>query len=280
MVAAVGGSAWPIGGSAGLADYSAALVALVVATAVVLGVLLLLGRRSRDDAPHDRVRELPAVLAMLLLLPVVQAVGSGNPLASLAVNLAASWFALVLLGLALTPPATLARWFLVASGVAMVVIGVSVGADGVLAHPYRTTAYDSADTALGGAGTLSTVAMSTPDREELDAVRTAMAPVPPGHRPVVVLDEIAGLVLLTEGRPLGEPWSSALAPDRLAAGITAACQDEKWTGKREPIVLAWRPVPEIVTEALSGCGVRLDPASYAVVRLPLEGRSVRVYTPR
>ena len=279
VVAAAGGSAWPIGGSAGLADYSAALIALVVAAAVALGVSLL--RRRRDVAERDdHVRELPAVLAMLLLLPVVQAVGSGNPLSSLAVNLAASWFALLVLGIALTAAASRTRWFMVAAGVAVLVIAVSVGADGVLRHPYRTTPYDAGDTALGGTGTLSTVHMRTSDREELDAVRTAMAPDPPGRRPVVVLDEIAGLVLLTEGRPLGEPWSSALAPDRLAAGITAACQDQKWTGEREPIVLAWRPVPQIVTDALADCGVRLDATTYREVRLPLEGRSVRVYTPR
>ena len=277
VVAVVGGSPWPVGGSAGLVDYSAGLLAIVAASAVTLGIVML---RSRGGAGRpDSARELPAVVAMLLLVPVAQAVGSGNSLASLAVNLAASWFALILVGIALSARGGRSRWFLVAAAVAVMALCVSVGADGVVRDPYRTTSYDASDRVLGGTGTLGGVAMSASDRRELDAVRRAMAPDPPGRRPVVVLDEIAGLVLLTEGRPLGEPWTSALAPDRLAAGITAACDGQKWTGARQPIVLAWRSVPRGVTDALAACGVRLDDADYREVRLPVGGRSVRIFTP-
>jgi hypothetical protein len=211
---------------------------------------------------------------------VVQAVGSGNSLSSLAVNVSASWVALMIFGLVVTPPASLGRWFLVAAGAATVVLCVSVGADGVLVHPYRTTAYDSSDRALGGSGTLADVAMDATDRGELSAVRDAMAPQPPGRRPVVALDEVAGLILLTEGPPLGEPWNSANAPDRLAGGIRAACRGDAWTGVDEPIVLMWRNVPPIVTDALTACGVRLDKATYREIRLPVDGRTVRVFTPR
>ena len=232
VIAAAGGSPWPEGGGVGLDDYAAGLVALVVATAVALGIATLC---SRGTTPRDRegsTREVPVVLAMLLLLPAVQAVGSGNSIASLAVNVAACWLAFILLSAVLILPTTFARWFAVASGVAVVVLCASVGADGVLMHPYRTTPYDSSDRALGGAGTLGSIALRSTNRAELDAVRRAMAPVPPGRRPVVALDEVAGLVLLTEGRPLGEPWSSANAPDRLAAGIRAACRHDSWTRGR------------------------------------------------
>ena len=71
-----------------------------------------------------------------------------------------------------------------------------------------------------------------------------------------------------------------MAPERLAAGITASCRDQKWTQQDEPVVLAWRRVPESVTEALAGCGVRLDSGSYTVTRLPVGERTVTVYTPR
>ena len=287
VVAAAGESPWPEGGGSGLADYSAGLVALVVATAVAFGAIAIRTDRgwARETgqadgvSAQDRRWDVPVVLATLLLLPVVQAVGSGNSLSSLAVNLAASWVALIMVCVAITAPASRVRWFAVSSAVATLVLCVSVGADGVLLHPYRTTAYDSSDRRLGGTGALASIAMSSTDRTELDAVRRAMAPTPPGRRPVVALDEIAGLVLLTEGRPLGEPWGSALAPDRLAAGIRAACRHDAWTGVEQPIVLAWRPVGAIVTDALEHCGVQMDSQTYWELRLPVDLRPVRILTP-
>jgi hypothetical protein len=160
-----------------------------------------------------------------------------------------------------------------------VALCVSVGADGVLAHPYRTTAYAASDRSLGGGGSLGAVALGRTDRDELSAVRAALTSGAKGRRSVIVLDEIAGLALLAEEPPLGETWSSSLAPDRLAAGIRAACTS-RGDASGAPVVLAWRPVPESVTEALAGCGVRLDDASYRETRVTVDGRAVRVFTPR
>jgi hypothetical protein len=279
-VGALGSRPWPEGGDVGLADYSAALVALVAAGVVAFVVALVRSRASALGPRPGNAWELAGVVSMLVLLPVVQAVGSGNSLSSLAVNLAACWFAFILLGIAAARSTSSTRWFMVSTATAVLVLCASVGADGVLEHPYRTTAYNSSDRALGGTGTLAGVAMSARDRTQLAAVRRAMTPASQGRRPVVALDEIAGLILLTEGRPLGEPWSSALAPERLAAGIRAACRHEAWSGANEPVVIAWRQVPGSVTDALDGCGVHLDGGTYREVRLPAQGRTVRIFTPR
>ena len=113
--------------------------------ALVAGAAVVCGGRWCAHPGADRPRrgsalELAGVASMLVLVPVVQAIGSANSLSSLAVNLAASWFAFVLLCVAAARGLRSSRWFLVSAALAMLVLCPFVAADGVLLHPYRTTA--------------------------------------------------------------------------------------------------------------------------------------------
>jgi hypothetical protein len=72
---------------------------------------------------------------------------------------------------------------------------------------------------------------------------------------VVALDKMAGIVLLLDGRSVGEAWYAPEDPARTAAGIAAACS--KGPLDRAPVLVLNRPLRPGDRELLAPCG--LDP---------------------
>jgi hypothetical protein len=90
---------------------------------------------------------------------------------------------------------------------------------------------------------------------------------------------MAGLVLVLDGRPVGEAWYSAIDHERTAAGIRATCDatGEPWRDGL-PVLLFNRPVSEVEIAALADCGLSFDTDFRP---LPISGGppGVTVYVP-
>ena len=151
--------------------------------------------------------------------------GTGNPLFYLAVNAFALWFALMLAGCLTMAPSPVARTAAVAATLTALVVSATSGFLGLVQHPYRTAGY-SASTHLGAdRGPISMVRLSREEAERLQKVVDALGGEPTASRPMMAFDELPGLILALDGRPVGEAWFSALDDARTAAGIDAARGD-------------------------------------------------------
>lgn len=234
------------GGVAGAFWYTAALVG-------VAGATWLLARRAgnRDGEGGGGVRPLTLVL---LLLPAVQAAGTGNPLYYLAVGAGSTWILLLLL---LWTRAADRGSPVAAAGTATCLLVVGwVATTGPLFSPYRTTPVSSPTAAIvsesAGELGLDSALIATVDQ---------LSPYVSPGAPVMAFDELAGLVLLLDGRSVGEAWYSRLDPERTAAGIRRYCENaaEPWA-RGLPVVISDRPLGPTELDALATCGLdsRLD----------------------
>jgi hypothetical protein len=96
--------------------------------------------------------------------------------------------------------------------------------------------------------------------------------------PVMAFDEMAGVVLLLDGRSVGEAWYSRIDHDRTAAGIRSACSRSRpWNGAL-PVVVYDRAPAADDQEALRACGLSLS-RDYRLVPVDQEPH-LRVYVPR
>ena len=103
-----------------------------------------------------------------------------------------------------------------------VLVAATTGADGLLQHPYRTAAWSDATTAdrwrpARWRRCTSTRRTAAPVRRDQRPRATRSA-----GDPVMAFDEMAGVVLLLDGRSVGEAWYSRIDPARTAAGIRAS----------------------------------------------------------
>ena len=116
---------------------------------------------------------------MLVLLPAVQALGTGNALAYLAVNQFACWMALWSRPAPCLGRRPAARALAISATACAVLVAATTGADGLLRHPYRTAAWSEATTAVGGTGPLAPVRVDAATAARLREVRAAVGE----HRP-------------------------------------------------------------------------------------------------
>jgi len=268
----------PGGGSDRISTYTACLVAMVL---LVLGAVAF----SRDGAEGERV-EIPgragdvAVIVALVALPAVHALGTGNSLYFLAVNQFACWTALLVAAAVVVRPDR--RSLVISAAGCAVVVAATTGFSGLVLDPYRTSGLAEAGSRLGGVGPLAALQVSAPEKRELDAVRRVidghMGESAPG-RSVMAFDERAGLVLLLDGRSVGEAWYSRLAPDRSAAGIEDACKDGPPWGDQPPVLIFDRPVLRSDRQALASCELDLD-ADFTVTLVDEFEPALSIYLPR
>jgi hypothetical protein len=270
-------SAWParlgvpIGGSAHVKVYAAALIALagLVAFAVVV--------EHRGNA-HREIARAPhgMVVLLLLLLPAVQALGTGNALYVMAVNGFGCWVAVMVVVVAEMRGA--ARPLGQAALAVAVAACTAIGVSGLLEVPYRTSSYADSRTRIGGDGIVAGIRVDPVQAHLLHEVQNAAGDLPPGT-PVLAFDEMAGYVLALNGRSVGEAWYSAIDHHRTIVGIRGACADADPFAVRRPVVLFDRPPERAEVTALGNCGVDLD-FGYEVTSIEYgAGRSVMVYRP-
>ncbi|RNL79065.1 hypothetical protein [Nocardioides marmorisolisilvae] len=262
----------PLGGAANVERYTAVLIAL---GALAAGAAVLNRKRSGADLP-DQASEEPLVLVLLLLAPLVQAIGTGNALYLIAVNAFGCWVAaLVILGAGLDGALRVVARTATAVAVA---VCLAVGTSGLLEIPYRTSSYADSDQQLGGKGITAGLRVGKLQARILTEVQQA-AGNPGRGTPILGFDEMAGFVLALDGRSVGEAWYSALDHHRTRVGIEDACSRPNPFAGRRPVVLFDRdPEPEDLT-ALRSCGIDLG-VGYRLVLVPfLAGKSILVYRP-
>jgi hypothetical protein len=262
----------PGGGSAVIRTYVVPLVGM----ALVVLAARWLGRRT--VASRDRRGADIAVTVMLVLLPAVQAAGTGNALAYLAVNQFACWTALMVAACTALATARVASTLAISATACAVAVAATTGADGLLRHPYRTAEWSAATTAIGGTGPLASVRVDRATAERLRAVRTAVGQQHAGD-PVMAFDEMAGIVLLLDGRSVGEAWYSRIDQGRTAAGIRSVCTRERPWGDTLPVVVYDRAPSGVDQDALRACGVSLS-RDYTLVPVDQGEPHLRVYVPK
>jgi hypothetical protein len=272
-----------IGGTTNLTRYPIGLLG-AVAVAAAVG-LMVLGARRFGGLPAPSLsregRRGWAVLALLAVLPLAQAFGTGNPIYKMAVNGFAAWMAIVvvvLTGIETAPG--VARAITAGVAAAGVALSSSVAATGLWAHPYRTVGHDRATAIAKGVPALASVRLSPAKAHAYSDLRRRLAPYlePPG-RAIMAFDEMAGIVLLLDGRPVGEAWYSALDPHRTAEDIRAVCQAGPWWGDRPPLLLFRRPVTDIEIDVLGSCGLHFA-TDYRLLAAREETMGLLVYVPR
>lgn len=270
------------GGTTALTRYPIALTALLtVALVIAVGVLI---RRRWAREPEGSLgnegRPGVAIYALLLALPAVQALGTGNPLYFMAVNAFAAWMALIIAVLTGVERSALGvRGLAGATAALAVVAGVIIGAGGVSQHPYRSSPY-AESTASAGVPALSSVRLDPATARAYGELYQLLKPyTQPEGRAVMAFDEMAGIVLLLDGRPVGEAWYSEIDPGRTVKGIEATCAGgDPWWGERAPILIFKRDVRKPDTDALKSCGLVFE-TDYQLLKQLNEPMKLAVYVP-
>jgi hypothetical protein len=268
--------AWPSaagsapGGVSRLPAYSATLaaLALIVAAALVARAAVKWRIRHRDatttmpngvDRHWTRWRPTAEhlVVVMLFLLPIAQALGSGNPLQYLAVNEYACWVALFVGAVTALPPTSSSRAFASSATACAVLLAAVTGVGGLMVNPYRASSYTASKVAIGGDGTGSSLLVPEASARYFARLRSVVgADATPG-RPMMVFSGGAGFVLVLGGRSVGEGWYGD--PFRSGAGIRAACRSgNPWPQDGQPIAVFSRRIVKADRKALRSCGLRLD----------------------
>lgn len=266
----------PGGGVDALPKYGASLAAMSLLVLAAVGATM--GRSPRRPAPTSRQGRGAdrAMVAMLLLLPMMQAAGTGNAIYAVAVNQFASWIALMVLAVVHLPRRS-GEWLLALSATSLaVLLAASTGTDGLLRNPYRADPFTAATERIPGSGPLAGLRVSPDTARWFSEVRRAAGPDLAPGRAVAAFDELSGLVLLLDGRSIGEPWYSASDHARTAAGIRAECGLKPLT--RPPIVIFDRRPGTGDLRALASCGVNLD-HDYSAIPIQHHGTLLTVYRP-
>ncbi len=281
LVAANPGS-WglPGGGIQGIPTYVPQLIALALVVVVASSVGRWTGRRTPGrpvaSARPGRAADL-AVVTMLVLLPAVQALGTGNPLAYLAVNGFPCWVALMVAACTASGPRPVAQALAVSATGCAVLVAATTGADGLVRHPYRTAAWSEATSTVGGAGALAQVRVDPETAARFKDVRAAAGEHRTGD-PVMAFDEMAGMVLLLDGRSVGEAWYSRIDGDRTAAGIGSVCTGPQPWGGALPVVIYDHAPGAVDQDALRACGLSLS-RDYELGTVDHGEPRLRVYVP-
>lgn len=257
---------------------AAVLVALVTAlAAVVAGRLKLTGRTrlSRENARGW------VILGVLVVLPLVQAFGTNTPLYAIGLNAFAAWAAVmvaVVTGISAAPVVARATVGIVTVG--SLVAAASIAYTGLILYPYRSVGHSQL-TAAATLPALKGLHLSPLDERNFGRLATELRPyTEPAGRPIIALDKMAGLVLLLQGKPVGEAWTSSRERARSAAGIEEVCrQGPPWSPDRPPLLILNRNISTMDIDAMRAC--KLDfRADYALLAPVEQTINLQVWVPR
>jgi hypothetical protein len=259
------------------------LVALLLAAlATALSARLRELGGSLPDTPLPGRMSRSAVLALLLVLPVAQAAGTGNPVHYLAMTGLGVWMAAAIAVLTAIPASAGGSRALVAGSMAFVTLATSLIAfDGLWNRPYRTTGHDLSTATVHDVPALSSLRLDPTRAQAYTHLRETLEPyVEPPGRAMMGFDGLAGIILLLDGRSVGEAWYSGKFPSRSAAGIRRACADgDPWWGDRKPVVLFNRPVTARDRGALRACHLSLRGDYRELTFGGIRGGDLHVYVP-
>jgi hypothetical protein len=269
-----------LGGSQHLPLYAETLLAAVLVAVVAAAAAVIAGRlgvtpRSRLSRENARTW---AILALLVLLPLVQAFGTNTPLYSIGFNAFAAWAAVliaVLTGIWAAPVAARATVGLVLVG--SLVATATIAYTGLFRYPYRSVGHAQL-TAATTIPALDGLLLSQPAEENFGRLVRDLRPYtePPGRR-VLAFDKMAGLVLMLGGRPLGESWVAPRERARTAAGIEEACRTDR--PDRPPLIILNRKISDVEITALRACGLDFR-AEYEQLAPPRETIGLQVWVPK
>jgi hypothetical protein len=269
-----------LGGSQHIPMYAetllaAVLVAVVAAAAAVIAGRLGVTARSRLSRENARTW---VILGLLVLLPLVQSFGTNTPLYTIGFNAFAAWAAVmiaVLTGLWAVPLVARATVGLVLVG--SLVATATIAYTGLFRYPYRSVGHAQLTTATT-IPALEGLYLSRPAEENFGRLVSDLRPYlePPG-RPVLAFDKMAGLVLMLDGRPLGEAWIAPKERGRTAAGIEEVCHRND--PSRPPLIILNRKISDYETNALRACGLDFH-ADYELLAPTRETIGLQVWIPK
>ncbi|MEV0792411.1 hypothetical protein [Kribbella sp. NPDC050459] len=245
-----------LGGSQHIPMYAETLLAAVLVAVVAAAGAVIAGRAGvtpRSLLSRENTRTW-VILALLVLLPLVQAFGTNTPLYTIGFNAFAAWAAVmiaVLTGIWATP--IVARLTLGLVLVGALVATSTIAYTGLFRYPYRSVGHSQL-TAASTIPALDGVYLSPAAEENFSRLAAELKPYtdPPG-RPVLAFDKMAGLVLMLGGRPLGEAWIAPKERARTAAGIEEVCRADR--PSRAPLVVLNRAISDVEIDALRACGL-------------------------
>lgn len=282
-VARVEDGAGLVGGPSNLSRFSITIQAIALATLTMAGVTLLVGWMGRRRLP-SLCRESRcgwAMLGLLVILPITQGLGTGNPIYMMVNNGFGCWMAVIIAvatGIETAP--FVARVFGVVLAASGIVSSVLITRSGVLEHPYRTEGFAQTTTIASGVPALHSVKLRPDVAQGFNNLHRALQPyIEPSGRAMMGFDEMSGILLAMGGRPIGEAWASALDWERTAEGLRASCRGgHPWWESRWPVLLFKRPVSDVERRALSDCGIDFE-KDYRLLAPSSQTSGITVYVP-
>lgn len=269
-----------LGGSQHIPMYAETLLAAVLVAVVAAAGAVIAGRAGVTNCSRlsRENRRTWVILALLVLLPLVQAFGTNTPLYTIGFNAFAAWAAVmiaVLTGIWATPIVARLTLGVVLAG--SLVVTSTIAYTGLFRYPYRSVGHSQL-TAASTLPALKGLYLSAPAEENFSRLAADLEPYtePPG-RPMLGFDKMAGLVLLLGGRPLGEAWIAPAERGRTVAGIEEACRRDR--PSRPPLIILNRDISDLEVNALRTCGVDFR-TGYARLAPPQQTIGLQVWVPK
>lgn len=269
-----------LGGSQHVPMYAETLLAAVLVAVVAGAGAVIAGRVGVTACSRLSLedRRTWVILALLVLLPFVQAFGTNTGLYTIGFNAFAAWAAvliIVLTGIWATPLVAKATVGLVLVG--SLVATATIAYTGLFHYPYRSVAHSQ----LTAASTLSALKglhLEPAAERNYQLLANELRPYTesPG-RPILAFDKMAGLVLILGGRPLGEAWIAPLERARTAAGIEEACRKER--PAPPPLLILNRAIGDAEVTALHSCGLDFH-ADYELLAPTQQTIGLQVWVPK
>jgi hypothetical protein len=259
---------WHGGSDRGRAVVAIALGGLLAA--LVIGLL----PATRGPLPGDASG--PAVVVVLLLVPLVQAAGTNVPLIYVTVECVAMWMALILMLVSHLDSSHVAVTAVLAD-LAVFVVGTALLAGSTtLVDPFNAGRLGDDTTRVPGLG----VRVAPDLAGHYRALTDALGPyVVRGVTPVLALDQKAGLTYLLGGVPAGPTWTDRASAGRTAGILALACRNGDVSADRRPVLILDRSPDPALLRAMATCGFDY-PSAYRRLPVPDGPPGITVLVPR
>jgi len=272
-----------LGGSQHTAAYTVTLLAAVLVAVVAAVGAVIAGRvgvTDRSLLSRENTRGW-MILGLLVMLPMVQAFGTNTPPYTIGFNAFAAWAAVmvaVVTGIWATPVVVRVTVGIVTVG--SVVVASSIAYPGLFRYPYRSVDHSQL-TAAARQPALKGLHVQPAAERNFTELATRLRPYtePPG-RPMLAFDKMAGLVLMLQGKPVGEAWIAPKERERTAAGIEEVCRHgQPWDPGRPPIIILNRRISDVEITALRACALDFR-AGYRLLAPTRQTMDLQVWVPR